>query len=90
MLFPGSLNAAPGPPSKLPGWVIKDLANAYWQLDAGGILKAGQRVTVQRNGMNMGMNNDGDTIFLINPDNETIDLLNYGQTSDDQIIVAEE
>lgn len=67
-------------PVSLEGWVIKDLANSQWELDSLGELEGGGSKIQTRDTMNMGLNNDGDTVRLIAPDGRVVDTFTYEET----------
>lgn len=61
----------------LSGWTLRDASGRIWILDSSGQLNPNQSIKIQRNGMPMSLNNDGDIITLLNPENVTIDEFRY-------------
>ncbi|MEX2235809.1 MAG: lamin tail domain-containing protein [Cyclobacteriaceae bacterium] len=61
----------------LSGWTLRDASGRIWILDNSGQLLPDRSLKVQRSGMPMSMNNDGDIITLLNAENETIDEFQY-------------
>lgn len=59
------------------GWYLKDTQGRVWSLLPTGIINAGQSITISRNGMPMNLNNSGDEIFLIDPNNQIRDHFTY-------------
>ncbi len=66
----------------LVGWTLEDMAERKWILDTLGILQPQEEKTIYRNGQPMGMNNDGDIIFLINAKSKKVDKVSYSSTTD--------
>lgn len=64
-------------PVILTGWTLRDASGRIWILDNSGQLPPDQSLKVQRNGMPMSLNNDGDIIALLNAENVTIDEFQY-------------
>jgi exonuclease III len=60
----------------LNGYTLRDRAGQTWGLS--GTIAAGQSRMFKRNGQAMAMNNNGDTIDLIEPDGDVIDSVTYG------------
>jgi hypothetical protein len=67
-------------PVNLTNWLLRDLAGSVWPLSGQGILGAGQETTIRRNGMPMSLDNDGDTVELLDPTGKLADALTYLQT----------
>jgi competence protein ComEC len=64
-------------PVDLSTWRLRDLGGNVWQLGAGGTLGAGQEATIRRNGMPMSLDNDGDTVELLDPAGKLVDAMTY-------------
>ena len=73
------------------GWQIGDSTpEQTWSLTSGdGVIGPGQSVTVIRGGRNMALNNNGDTIRLINPVGQVIDTETYDSAASGQVIMFE-
>ena len=61
----------------LSGWMLRDASGRVWALDGSGSIPANQALRIVRNGMPMSLNNEGDLIQLIGPDNTIIDEFQY-------------
>ncbi len=61
------------------GWQLSDRAQTTWDLNELGILQPGEKKEIKRNGQKMTLNNNGDTINLLNSQGEIIDSLTYSQ-----------
>jgi hypothetical protein len=78
-----------GQPVSLTGWRLRDLSGRTWSLDPLGTLQPGQERTIRRNGQPMAMNNNGDTIDLLDPSGAVIQTVTYGRVDDeDEVIPA--
>jgi competence protein ComEC len=64
----------------LSNWRLRDLGGSVWQLGSAGVLGAGQEATIRRGGMPMSLDNDGDTIELLDPTGKLVDAMTYLQT----------
>ena len=67
-------------------WRLRDAAGREWSLGALGALQPGERRAIQRRGQPMAMNNDGDTIQLIDPAGTVVDSLSYGPVGRDEYV----
>ena len=63
----------------LGNWRLRDLGGSVWQLGAAGTLAAGQEATIRRGGMPMSLDNDGDTVELLDPSGKLVDAMTYLQ-----------
>ena len=72
-------------PVDLAGWTVRDLAQNIWDVGAGVLAPAG-KITVQRRGQKMSMNNSGDTIELIGPSGAVVQTVSYGPVTSGQVI----
>lgn len=61
----------------LSGWILRDASGKVWILDSYNQILPNQSVKIHRNGMPMSLNNDGDIISLISPENIIIDEFRY-------------
>jgi hypothetical protein len=68
------------------GWKLRDLAGRTWSLDALGTLPPGMERTIQRNGQAMALNNDGDTIDLLNPGGSVVQTVTYGSVDEGELV----
>lgn len=59
------------------GWFLIDATNKVWNLAGMGSIAAGAQATIQRNGMAMSLNNNQDTIRLVDPASQTVDSFQY-------------
>lgn len=64
-------------PIHLAGWLLRDLHGRVWALGGRGVLGAGHRVTVRREGMAMSLDNTGDTVELLDPTGRVVDAVTY-------------
>ena len=64
----------------LAGWVLRDASGRVWALAGLGILAPGEAKTLRRGGMPMSLNNEGDTIVLLDPAGQERDRVGYGPT----------
>jgi len=73
----------------LDGWRIGDsTATGFWPLTAAdGSVSPGQSVTVIRTTRPMSLNNNGDTIRLLNPAGDVIDTETYPGAASGELIV---
>lgn len=67
----------------LTGWRLRDLAGNFWNLDLLGSLHPGENELILRRGQSMALNNDGDTVELLNPNNQVVDTVTYSDTRED-------
>jgi len=69
-----------GTPVDLTDWLLRDLAGSVWRLTGLGVLQPGQESTIRRGGMAMSLDNDGDTVELLDPTGQLVDAMTYLQT----------
>jgi competence protein ComEC len=67
-------------PVDLSNWRLRDLGGSVWQLGGAGVLAAGREATIRRSGMPMSLDNDGDTVELLDPTGKLVDAMTYLQT----------
>ena len=67
-------------PVSLKGWILRDRTRNVWELDSLRMIAEGATSIIVRDGMNMGLNNDGDHLWLVAPDGRTIDEFTYDET----------
>jgi beta-lactamase superfamily II metal-dependent hydrolase len=67
-------------PVNLTNWLLRDLAGSVWPLSGQGTLGPGQEKTIRRSGMPMSLDNDGDTVELLDPTGKLADALTYLHT----------
>ena len=70
---------------QLTGWRLRDAAGRTWTLT--GTLPPNGTVTISRDGQPMALNNDGDTIDLIDAHDRVIDRAVYYDADQDQVVV---
>lgn len=64
----------------LNGWLLRDASGRVWVLD--GSVSGNQSIKILRNGMPMSLNNDGDVISLVGPENLLVDEFQYVGSSE--------
>jgi len=64
-------------PVSLATWLLRDLDGRVWLLPAHGLVAPGQSMTIRREGMAMSLENDGDTVELLDPAGRVVDALTY-------------
>ena len=67
-------------------WKLRDKARRIWTLESLGILKPGEEKPIKRNGQPMALNNNGDTIDLIDPYGNVVQTVTYGRVAEREII----
>jgi lamin tail-like protein len=72
----------------LAGWSLRDLSGKTWSLDGVGTIAAGDEREVKRNGQPMSLNNDGDTIELLDPQQRRIQTVRYGAVSRGEVVTT--
>jgi hypothetical protein len=65
-------------PVDLTNWLLRDLAGSVWSLTGQAAL--GLETTIRRSGMAMSLDNDGDTVELLDPTGDIVDAMTYLQT----------
>ena len=74
-------------PIRLQGWRIEDDDGGAWDLTSqDGIADPGEVVHVVRGGRPMHLNNNGDTVLLVNPDGGTVDQRSYDSVTSGEIV----
>ena len=71
-------------PINLSRWSLRDLSGQRWALTAQGSLNANTDITIKRNGQPMSLNNNGDTIELLDPNENVVQVLRYGQVRENE------
>ena len=66
----------------LVGWFLRDEDGRVWALASLGQVPAESSVTIQRAGMAMNLNNDGDEVELLNNLGAVVDRFNYSATAE--------
>jgi hypothetical protein len=74
-------------PVSLVGWHVRDLAGQTWTLDSLGTLQSNQEKTIRRNGQPMALNNNGDTIDLLNGIGQIVQTVTYGHVDEDEAVI---
>jgi hypothetical protein len=59
-------------------WFLRDAAGRVWTLAEVGSLAAGASVAARREGMPMSLDNDGDSIVLLDAAGQVVDSVSYG------------
>ena|GEM_PF-3094046 len=67
-------------PADLKGWKIGDLSKTVYTHAVSTILAPGEAVALPRPTTKIALNNEGDTVRLMAPDNTTVDEVTYGKT----------
>lgn len=73
-------------PIILVGWKLRDNTGKTWSLDVLDTLQPGQEKTIKRKGQPMAMNNNGDTIDLVNPTGEVVQTVTYSRAEEGEIV----
>jgi hypothetical protein len=73
-------------PVSLAGWSLRDLAGTKWDLNSVGTINGGEEKTVRRNRQPMSLNNEGDTIELLNATGRVVQTVNYGPVGVDEVV----
>lgn len=68
----------------LTGWQLRDRFGQRWRLDVLGTLQPGEQQQIRREGQEMALNNDGDTVELVSPQGEIIDTVAYDRAAPGQ------
>lgn len=59
------------------GWVVRDRKGRVWTLNSMSVIGAGESRTIRRDGMPMNLNNNGDTVELVDAANHVWDEFDY-------------
>lgn len=70
----------------LTGWRLRDLSGGTWSLDPIGTLAPGAHATVVRLGQRMSLNNDGDTVELIDASGAVVQRVSYGRVGEGEAV----
>lgn len=70
----------------LTGWRLRDLFGGMWSLDPIGTLAPGAQATVVRLGQRMSLNNDGDTVELIDASGVVVQRVSYGRVGEGEVV----
>jgi len=70
----------------LNGWSLRDKDNHMIDLTVHVILPASQSLKIVRNGSSVSLNNNGDTIKLLGPNNTVLDSYTYTESSVGKVI----
>lgn len=71
----------------LEGWKLRDLAGKTWSLSSLDLLLQGQEKSITRQGQPMALNNSGDTIELIDPNENVVDSVTYGRVEEGEVVI---
>ena len=74
---------------QLTGWKLRDKANTFWDLDANGTVAPGAVVKIMRSGRRMGMNNDGDTVELIDPSGQVVHRHSFERAEEGDVVTVQ-
>jgi endonuclease/exonuclease/phosphatase family metal-dependent hydrolase len=69
------------------GWRIRDLVGQSWTLDSLGTLQPNGEKTIRRNGQPMALNNNGDTVDLLNPLAQIVQTVTYGHVDEGEVVI---
>jgi competence protein ComEC len=72
----------------LTGWLLRDLTARVWSLSSLGALSPGEEARIVRNGMAMSLDNEGDTIELVNAAGAIAHRVTYGPTATAAIVLV--
>jgi len=81
-IFNGGLSAV-----SLKGWTLRDLTSKTWDLGRLGEISPEEEKTARREGQSMALNNDGDTVELVDPNGQVVHRATYGQVTRGQVII---
>ena len=70
----------------LSGWKLRDLKGKTWTLSSLGMLSSNEQKTIKRSGQEMALNNDGDTVDLIDPNGKVVHTVTYARAEEGEII----
>ena len=70
----------------LNGWSLRDKDNHIMDLSGHGSIATSQSLKILRNGSPFSLNNNGDTVKLLGPNNEEFDIFTYAGSSEGQVI----
>lgn len=79
-----------GQPVSLVGWRLRDRAGRTWALDSLGTLQPGEVKTLRRNGQPMALNNQGDTVDLLDAAGAVVHSVSYGKVEEGELITVAE
>lgn len=82
-----SIRSTSGATVDLSGWQLRDASGNVWPL--GGLVQPDQTVPVTRLGRAMSLNNDGDTVELVEPGGTVVHSIAYGRTAEGVVLEAE-
>jgi exonuclease III len=68
------------------GWRLRDRAGKVWVLDSLGSLQPGESKTITRSGQDMALNNDGDTVDLLNPTQMVVHTVTYAHVDEGELV----
>ena len=74
----------------LTGWRVRDLSNRTWSLAELGSIAAGETKTIQRRGKPMWLNNNGETIDLLDEHGRIVHQVTYGKVAEGEVVAFEE
>ncbi len=69
-------------------WTLRDKVNQTWSLSSVGIVPAGEQRTIVRRGQRMGLNNSGDTVVLLDENEDVRHTVTYGRVEAGEVVVA--
>ena len=72
----------------LTNWKVRDRARKIWLLDELGIIEPGKGKTIKRNGKEMALNNNGDTVELIDPSGKIVQTITYHRAEEGEVVVT--
>jgi len=70
----------------LAGWSLRDLSGGTWSLDSIATLAPGAQATVVRLGQRMSLNNDGDTVELLDASGVVVQRVSYGRVGEGEVV----
>jgi endonuclease/exonuclease/phosphatase family metal-dependent hydrolase len=73
-------------PVNLANWTTRDLSKKTWLLDELGTINPGEEKTIRRKGQKMSLNNDGDTIELVDPSGKVVQTVTYSRAEEGELI----
>lgn len=77
-----------GRPVSPVGWRLRDLAGKTWSLDTLGTLQPGEEKTIRRQGQAMALNNQGDTIDVLDAAGTVVQTVTYGAVQEGEAVTV--
>ena len=72
----------------LSGWTLRDASNNFVNLTIQGSIAPMETLDIVRKGSRLSLNNNGDTIRLLDDNGATVDEVTYGPVAEDEVVVG--